>query len=65
MGKIRQKKINETARQIFNDPSYFDDDEDTPAASTAISDVGSTTDDKNVSKNNVIENQDYIQQLSV
>ncbi len=65
MGKIRQKEINETARQISNDPSYFDDDEDTPAASTAIPDVVLTIDDPNVSTNNIIENQGYIQQLSV
>jgi hypothetical protein len=57
MGKVRQKKINETARQISNDLSSFDDDEDTP--------VASTIDDTNVSTNNIIENQGYIQQLSV
>ncbi len=57
MGKVRQKKINETARQISNDLLSFDDDEDTP--------VASTIDDTNMSTINIIENQGYIQQSSV
>jgi hypothetical protein len=65
MGEIREKKINETARHISNDLSSFDDDEDIPAASTAIPNFASTIDDTNVSTNNIIENQGYIQQSSV
>ncbi len=48
MGKVPQKKMNKTVRQISNDVSFHDDNDGDSAASTAMPSVVSTIDGTNV-----------------